>query len=61
MNEMKPILERCVLANYTSLKSFTSWKLSANLCKFRVPVYKGLPSHEWNETHPLTMSAVQVY
>ena len=42
MNEMEPIFERCVLANYTSLKSFTSWKRSANLCNFRVPAYKGI-------------------
>ena len=106
MNEMEPIFERCVLANYTSLKSFTSWKVSANICNFRVPVYKevpltwmiwnpsftdecwlsilvwkvtlsekwglnyttlgfpfikGLPSHEWNDTHLLTMIAGQEY
>ena len=56
MNEMKPIVKR-----YTAVKRFTFWIVSVKLWNFRVPVYKGFPSHEWNDTHPLTMTAGQVY
>ena len=62
MNEMKPIRERWVLVNCTSLNNFTFWKVSVKLHNFWVPIYKGVfPSQEWNETHPLTMSAGQLY
>ena len=112
MNEMKPILYRWQLAKYTTVTSFTFWKVSVKLYNFRVPVYKGValpwmkwyysmkwystfnnncwaslrvwkfllsekwvlnyttlalpfirgfPSHEWNDSHPLTMTAGQVY
>ena len=43
------------------LKIFTFCKVSAKVYNFRVPVYKGVPSHERNETHPLTMASCQVY
>ena len=50
MNEMKPVVERWVLVNCTSLNSFTFWKVSVKLHKFRVPGYKGfrLPWVKWN-------------
>ena len=53
MNEMKLMVKR-----YTIVKRFTFWKVSAKICNFRVPVF---PSYEWNDTHPLTMTASQVY
>ena len=43
MNEMTPFHERWQLANYTSVKRFAFWKISAKICNFRVPVYKGSP------------------
>ena len=61
MNEMKSIFKRWLLANYTSVKRFAFWKVSAKICNFRVPVYKGFPSHDWNDTHSLSMTASQVY
>ena len=61
MNEMKPIIKRWVLANYTSVKWFTFWKVSAKICNFRVSFIRGFPSHEWNDTHPWTMTASRVY
>ena len=50
MNEIILILYRWFLAKYTTMKSFTSWKVSANLCNFRIPVYKvvPLPWMKWN-------------
>ena len=36
-------------------------KMSVKLYNFRVPVYKVFFSHQWNDTNPLTMIAVQVY
>ena len=35
--------------------------MNGKLYNFRVPVYKGFPSHEWNETRPLTMIGGQIY
>ena len=61
MDEMKHVLSRWSLSHYTTVKSFTFWKLSVKLYNFNVPVYKAFPSHEWNETHPLTMIADQLY
>ena len=106
MNEMTPNLYRWRLAKCTSVKRFTFWKVSAKICNFRVPIYKGVPlpwmkwnqslnddcwptilvwkdslseklvlkyatlgfpfikgfpSHERNDTHPLMMTASQVY
>ena len=106
MREMKHILEWWQLAKCTPVNSFTFRKVSAKICNFRVPVYKGVPlpwmkwhpsfndgglpsvrlwkvslaekwvlkyatlgflfirgfpSHEWNETHPLTMTGCQLH
>ena len=61
MNEMNTILPRWLVTKYRTVQSFTFWKVSANLYNFRGPVYKGFPSHEWNETHPLMMTASQLY
>ena len=52
MNEMEPILNRWLLANYTTVKSFTFRKVSAKICNFRVPVNKGVPPH-MNEMIPI--------
>ena len=57
---MKPILERWQLAYYTTVKSFTYRKDSIKLYNFRVPVFKGI-AFPWNDTHPLKMTAGQVY
>ena len=54
MDEVKPILKR-------RQQGFKFWKVHLKLYNFRVPVYKGFPSHGWNEIHPLTMSGGQVY
>ena len=51
MNEMTAIFKRWLLANYTSVKRFTFWKVSAKMCNFRVPVYKGVPL-PWMKWHP---------
>ena len=56
MNEMKPIhdmipiLYQWLLAKYTIVKSFAFWKVSVNLCNFRIPVYKGVPL-PWMKWH----------
>ena len=55
MNEMKAIIRRC-----TTLQRWTFWKVSVKLFNFSDPVDKGFPSHEWNVTHPLTMTGGQV-
>ena len=61
MNEMKPFFKRWQLAKSPPVKSFRFRKISAKLCNFRVPVYKGvpLPWMKWNPS--LTMTAGQVY
>ena len=43
-------LKRWFQTKYTSLKSFTFWKVSVNVYNFRIPVYKGvpLPWMKWN-------------
>ena len=61
MNERKHFIKRWQLANYTGVKRFSFWKASAKTCNFRVPVNKGVPSHEWNDTHSLSMAACQMY
>ena len=61
LREMTPILKRWLLAKCTSVKSLTFWKVGANLYNLRVPVYNGVPSHEWNDTLPWTMTAGQLY
>ena len=61
MNEMTPIVERWLLATYTRVKSYTFRKVSTKLYNFRVPVYKGVSPHEWNDTHPLAMISAQPY
>ena len=43
MNERKHLIKRWQLANYTGVKRFTFWKVSAKICNFRVPIYKGVP------------------
>ena len=43
MNEMKPILYRWRLTKCTRVKRFTFRKVSAKICNFRVPIYKGVP------------------
>ena len=50
MNEMKPIFKRWLLANYTSVKRFTFWKVSVKLHNCRVFVDKEvrLPWMKWN-------------
>ena len=58
------------MTNYTSVKSFTFRKASVKLYNIRVAVagqVYAFPSHEWNETHPLkitagpTMTAANLY
>ena len=72
MDEMKRILKRWLLAIYSSWKGFTFWKVHVELRNFRVTVYmgvplpwikwnRGFPYHVWNNTHPVTMIAAQVY
>ena len=51
INEMKPILKRWLLANYTSVNGFAFWKVSAKICNFRVPVSKGVPL-PWMKWYP---------
>ena len=51
MNEMEPILNRWLLANYASVKRFAFRKVSAKICNLRVPVYKGVPL-TWMKWHP---------
>ena len=51
MNEMKPILKRWLLANYTTVKIFVFWKVSAKMFNFSVPVYKGVP-FPWMKWNP---------
>ena len=51
MNEMTPILWRWLLANYTSGKSFTFWKVSAKVSNFKVPVHKGIVL-QWMKWNP---------
>ena len=50
MNERKPFLNRWQVANYTSVKRFTFWKVSGKIYTFRVPGYKGVPLTwmKWN-------------
>ena len=61
MNEMEPILKRWLLANYTSVKRFGFWKVSAKICNFSVPVYKGVPL-PWMKWHPFFIDdGLQVY
>ena len=51
MNEMTPILYRWRLAKCTSVKRFTFRKVSAKICNFRVPIYKGVP-FPWMKWYP---------
>ena len=51
MNERKHFIKRWLLANNTSVKSFSFWKASAEICNLRVPVYKGVPL-TWMIWHP---------
>ena len=60
MNEMKPIFKRWLLPNYTSVKRFAFWKVSVKIT-LGFPFIRGFSSHEWNDTHPLMMTASQVY
>ena len=50
MNERKHFIKRWQLANYTGVKRFSFWNVSAKICNFRVPIYKGvpLPWMKWN-------------
>ena len=49
------------------LSSVLEWKVSLSekcVLKYATsgfPFIRGFPSHEWNDTHPLTMTASQVY
>ena len=43
MTEIKPILKQWLLPKYTSLRSFSCWKISAHLFNSKVSVYKGSP------------------
>ena len=61
MNEMKPILQRWLLAKYGTMQTFTFWKVNAKLYNIRVPFIRGFPSHEWNDTRLLTMIVGQLY
>ena len=51
MKEIIPIFYQWPFASYTSLKSFTFWKVSVNLYNFMFPVYKGVP--RMNEMKPI--------
>ena len=51
MNESKRLLKRWQLANYSVVKRFTFWNVSAKICNFRVPVNKGVPL-TWMKWHP---------
>ena len=51
MNEIKSILPRKLLSNYTTVKSSTFWKVSFKPYNFRVPVYKGV-IHPWMKWKP---------
>ena len=43
MNERKHFFKGWLLANYTVVKRFSFWNVSAKICNFRVPIYKGIP------------------
>ena len=66
MNEVKPFLWRWLVANYAAVKLY-DWKVSLSeklVFKYTtlgLPFIRGFPSHEWNETHPLTMTGDQLY
>ena len=53
--------------NHDSWPSVRLWKDSLsekwvlNYATLGFPFIRGFPSHEWNDTHPLTMTASQVY
>ena len=50
MDEMRASIERWQVANYSSVKIFAFWKVSAKLYNYRVHVFKGvpLPRMKWN-------------
>ena len=49
-----------MLGIYTSLKSFSD-KFVLNYATLGFPFISGFPFHEWNETHPFTMTAGKLY
>ena len=59
MNEGKTILQTWLLANKTTVS--LSEKLVLNYTTLGFPFIRGFPSHEWNETRPLTMTGGQLY
>ena len=61
MNEMKPIPWRWQLVKCTPVKRFTFRKVSAKYTALGFTFIRGFPPHEWNDTHPLMMTARQVY
>ena len=61
MNEMKPILSRWLLYNYTTVKTSTFWKLCLKPYNLGFPFIKGLSSNEWNENHTSTKISVKLY
>ena len=62
MNEMIPLPWRWLFfLVYACVKVSLSEKLMLNYATLGFPFFRGFPSHEWNETNPLTTTAVQVY
>ena len=62
MNEMIPLPWRWLFfLVYACVKISLSEKLMLNYATLGFPFIRGFPSHEWNETNPLTTTAVQVY
>ena len=46
---------------YECVKDSLSEKWVLNYANLGFPFIRGFPSHEWNDTQPLTMAACQVY
>ena len=62
MNEMIPLPWRWLFfLVYACVKVSLSEKWMLNYATLGFPFIRGFPSHEWNETHPLTTTAGQVY
>ena len=50
MNQINSILLRWLLSNYTTVKTFTTWRVTLESIQLWVPVYQGssLPWMKWN-------------
>ena len=61
MDELKPILNDEWLPTTLQWTFSFSEKWVLIYTTWGFPFIRGFPSHEWNDTHPLTTTAGQVY